>query len=232
MIFRWFLTFILFFLNFIAKRARGNIIISTEGPLHPDGVALMLPVCTRKIFEKVKSGIYGGKSYVIHGPYQSGKTTFLLELREEIKEQSSNLIFFSMPEIQGSILTNKRKGFFEFMSHRIFVKELTEQETLKKISELEVPYYVLIDEFQYIFTYKELLNVAKDFFKNISSSKVHYVAVGTFVLVDLLKSEAGELNSPFNKAKFIQMPLFSTQEMEKLFDLYQSSLDKNGVLDV
>ena len=82
----------------------------------------MLPVYKRKIFTKVISGIYGGKSYIIHGPYQSGKTTFLLELKETIRRQSSNLIYFSMPEIERDILINKRKGFFKFMSYKLFGK--------------------------------------------------------------------------------------------------------------
>ncbi len=188
----------------------------------------MLPVDTRDIFKEVKSGIYGGKSYIIHGPYQSGKTTFLLELKETIRDQSSNLKYFSMPEIKGETLTHKREGFFKFISYRIFREVLTETETIDKISELEIPYYVLIDEFQYIFTDKELLNVTKDFFRNISSSKVRYVAVGTFILVDLLKDD-GELISPFNKAAFKLMDLFDSREMGEIFKEYQLNFNEAGV---
>src|SRR2546429_405105 len=116
------------------KRPREDHIISTEGPLHPHQGALMLPVYKRDIFQKVISGVFGGKSYIIHGPYQSGKTTFILELKEVIAEairnQSSNLKYFSMPEIKGDILTNKREGFFKFISYRIFKEILTERETL------------------------------------------------------------------------------------------------------
>ncbi|GES94720.1 crinkler (CRN) family protein [Rhizophagus clarus] len=211
-----------------AKRTRENSIISTEGPLHPHEGALMLPVYTRDIFKEVTSGIYGGKSYIIHGPYQSGKTTFLLELKETIRSQSSNLKYFSMPEIKGDTLENKRRGFFKFISYRIFKEVLTETETIDKISELEIPYYVLIDEFQYIFTDNELLNVTKDFFQNISSSKVRYVAVGTFILVDLLNDD-GELISPFNKASFKLMNLFDRREMGEIFKQYQLNLSESGV---
>ncbi|GES94249.1 hypothetical protein GLOIN_2v1735228 [Rhizophagus clarus] len=116
-----------------------------------------------------------------------------------------------MPEIKGDTLENKRRGFFKFISYRIFKEVLTETETIDKISELEIPYYVLIDEFQYIFTDNELLNVTKDFFQNISSSKVRYVTVGTFILVDLLNDD-GELISPFNKASFKLMNLFDRRE--------------------
>ena len=188
----------------------------------------MLPVHTRDIFREVISGIYGGKSYIIHGPYQSGKTTFLLELKETIRGQSSNSKYFSMPEIKGEILTNKREGFFKFISYRIFREVLTETETIDKISELEIPYYVLIDEFQYIFTDEELLNVTKDFFRDISSSKVRYVAVGTFILVDLLKDDE-ELISPFNKASFKLMDLFDSREMGEIFKEYQLNFNEAGV---
>ncbi|CAB4432247.1 unnamed protein product [Rhizophagus irregularis] len=204
-------------------------IITTEGPLHPHQGLLMLPIHERDIFKVVKSGFLRGKSFIIHGPYQSGKSTFLLELRETLRcKRKLDYVHFSMPSIQGATLANKREGFFRFMSYILFKETLNETATFRRIFDLDKPLYLLIDEFQYIFTNSELCDVAKYFFREISNAEVYYVAVGTFILVDLMKND-GEFIAPFNKAKFEKMPLFSIKEMDKLFESYQFSMNKNGI---
>ncbi|GES92044.1 hypothetical protein GLOIN_2v1735228 [Rhizophagus clarus] len=209
------------------KRPRENNFITTEGPLHPHHGSLML---YRNFFHEVESEFLNGQSYVIHGPYQSGKSTFLFYLRIKLMGESSNYAHFSMPQVQGDILKNKRQGFFNFISNALLKKRLSETETFGEINNLSKPLFILIDEFQFIFTDRELLNVAKHFFREISNAmNIHYIAVGTFRLMDLLKDD-GELISPFNKASFYQMPLFTTQEMGELFDLYKLNFDEVGVL--
>ncbi|CAG8673326.1 7004_t:CDS:2 [Acaulospora morrowiae] len=126
-----------------------------------------------------------------------------------------------MSQMQGDILLNKRQGFFNFMSYTLFNERLSETETLIRIN-------TIVDEFQFIFTDHELLNAAKRFFKEISSSEIIYVAMGTFILVDLMKDD-GYLGSPFNKATFKQMSRFSTKEMGTIFHSYQVHLNKDGI---
>jgi hypothetical protein len=114
------------------------------------------------------------------------------------------------------------------MSYILFKETLNETETFRRIFDLNKPLYLLIDEFQYIFTNSELCDVVKHFFREISNAEVYYVAVGTFILVDLMKND-GEFIAPFNKAKFEKMPLFSIEEMDKLFESYQFSMNYDGV---
>ncbi|CAB4389128.1 unnamed protein product [Rhizophagus irregularis] len=211
------------------KRPRENNIITTDGPLHPLAGSLML---SRDFFQEVESSFLNGQSFVIHGPYQSGKSTFLFHLRTSFIGKSLDFAHLSMPSVQGSILTNVRAGFYNYMSLILFKETLDEAKTFARIYELNVPLYILIDEFQYIFTNPKLCDVAKHFFREISNAmNIRYVAVGTFKLVDLKKSDSDEeLISPFNKALFKQMPMFSIQEMGQLFDQYQSDFDRDGVL--
>ncbi len=210
------------------KRQREDHIITTEGPLHSHQGVLMFPVRERNIFQEVESAFLSGRSFIIHGPYQSGKSTFLLELKETLKCQRLNYVYFSMPSIKGAILKGGRDGFFSYLSYLLFEETLDETATFGRVFGLGNPLYLIIDEFQYIFTDPNLCDVTKLFFREISGTEVHYVAVGTFTLVDLMKDDEN-LISAFNKASFKKMPLFSTEEMDKLFDLYQSGLNNNGV---
>ncbi|GBC29586.1 uncharacterized protein OCT59_008722 [Rhizophagus irregularis] len=210
------------------KKPRENNIITTDGPLQPLSGSLMI---SRNFFQEVESILLNGQSFVIHGPYQSGKSTFLFHLRTSFIGKSLDFAHLTMAGVKGSILTNVRTGFYDYMSFMLFKETLDETKTFAHIYNLKDPLYILIDEFQYIFTNPELCEVAKDFFREISNAmNIHYVAVGTFKLVDLKKSDSDKLISPFNKALFKQMPMFSIQEMGELFNLYQSNLDKNGVL--
>ncbi|CAG8757508.1 30527_t:CDS:1, partial [Racocetra persica] len=88
--------------------------------------------------------------------------------------------------------------------------------------------YLFIDEFQYIFTDSTLCNVSKQFFQRIASTKLYYIAVGTFILVNLMTSSQN-LILPFSKAKFEKMLLFNTNEMGGLFELYKLGINVNGV---
>ncbi|RUS21380.1 hypothetical protein BC937DRAFT_92869 [Endogone sp. FLAS-F59071] len=78
-------------------------------------------------------------------------------------------------------------GFYRYIALRVFDVILTEKHV-----------YILFDEFQFILSNDELLDMAKDFFKYISSSNISYVAVGTSKLMDLLNSDYSEL--PFNQS--------------------------------
>ena len=74
--------------------------ISIEGPLSLTSHSLMLPLTERKIFSEVYHGILDGKSFVIHGPYQSGKTSFLWALDETLRKvPASTVLYLDMSDI-------------------------------------------------------------------------------------------------------------------------------------
>ena len=128
------------------------------------------------------------KSFIVHGPYQSGKTTFLLALEKELKNIGIEVIYFEMTGAKGSISKyGSKDGFTRFILNFIFGVTLTEEELYRRIMNMEERLILLTDELQYIFTYDDLLNAAVTFFKNISSrSNISYVAVGTSKLTDLM----------------------------------------------
>ncbi|CAB5376116.1 unnamed protein product [Rhizophagus irregularis] len=101
----------------------------------------------------------------------------------------------------------------------------------KYLNELKDRLYLLVDEFQYIFESKDLYDASSDFFRSLSSKNVTYVCVGTFKVVDLL-SDDNPLGSPYNKATFIPMPFFTTEELGKLFRLYSEFFDKIIPIDI
>ena len=57
------------------KRAK-RVPIIIEGPVLAEATAVICPIVDRHIFSEVYSGVLARKSFVIHGPYQSGKTSF------------------------------------------------------------------------------------------------------------------------------------------------------------
>ncbi|CAG8517091.1 1884_t:CDS:2 [Paraglomus occultum] len=215
------------------KKYRCNI--STEGPIRPGASTLVLPFLERNIFTQVIDGLCDEwKSFIIHGPYQSGKTTFLLALERVLKNSNIEPIYFEMTGAKGSI--NKygyADGFTRFISNIIFEKTLAEEELYSQIMKMEKRLILLADELQYIFTSGGLLSVVKTFFKNITSrSNISYVAAGTFKLIDLMDNttygppmENECLESPFNRAKFCRIPFFNVQEMDKIFNLYNDKVD-------
>ncbi|GBB99633.1 hypothetical protein RclHR1_03590008 [Rhizophagus clarus] len=206
------------------KRQIESYMISTTGPIYLNEKLLSVPVPGRKIFRDVKNDfVEGYRSFIIHGPYQSGKTSFLLHLKESLRKERLNYVFLDMATVTSQMkkVEDIRQGFFNIMSFYMFQEYLSEDDTYKRI-EQELDYlYILIDEFQLIFTNDILLSVSKDFFRSISTYKLPYVAVGTFLLFDLLTCDLG---SPFNKATFKQMPAFDNLEMSKLFFSYKNEI--------
>src|SRR2546429_608177 len=95
----------------------------------------------RDFFHEVESKFLSGQSYVIHGPYQSGKSTFLFYLRMTLMGRKLDYAHFSMPQVQGDILENKRQGFFNFISNALFNERLSGAETFKRINTLSDPLY-------------------------------------------------------------------------------------------
>ena len=100
------------------KRQREDHIISTEGPLHRDQGSLMLPIYEREIFKVVESGFLKRKSYIIHGPYQSEKSSFLFELRMTLK--CEKLVYaHSVPHESNRIELKQIRIRFDRITNRI-----------------------------------------------------------------------------------------------------------------
>ncbi|CAI2201995.1 3439_t:CDS:1, partial [Funneliformis geosporum] len=154
--------------------------ISTEGPIHPQSTTFMLPFLERDIFEDVFNGLYyERKSFVIHGPYQSGKTTFLLALEAALREKfDTDIIQFDMTGATGDISTNgPQVGFTNFLSYFIFQEYLDSSALYTKLQYWQRRLILLIDEFQFIFRSQDLLYFAKAFFNALSfNSHISYVA--------------------------------------------------------
>ncbi|KAF9368854.1 hypothetical protein CPB97_004197, partial [Podila verticillata] len=219
-----------------AKRARSHI--TTTGPVQWSGSSLMLPISDRDLFKEVRQGICAGGSFVIHGPYQSGKTSFLVGLQAELEKVPEKAVvrYFDMSEMSKPEYVTRAKGgileeFSHFVSFRIFRQELSSNELAGKLQDLPpVPrLYILVDEFQAVFRSTELLDVAKNFFRGLSNKmSVSYVCVGTFKLTELLNDDE-TMESPFNKAAFVRMPPFEIKEMGRLFDMYKEHCHPAGI---
>ncbi|RGB23853.1 hypothetical protein C1646_773905 [Rhizophagus diaphanus] len=216
----------------LSKRKLNNSFISTEGPIFHFSGRLALPIYEREIFSTVNIGIQEEKSFVIHGPYQSGKTSFLIALEKTLRDHHLNVVRFDMTDVKGHILQHGvRAGFFRYLSRHFFSETVDELYFDKYLDGLKDRLYLLVDEFQYIFESQDLYNVSSDFFRSLSSKNVTYVCVGTFKVVDLLNDD-NPLGSPYNKATFIPMPFFTTEELGKLFRLYSEFFDEIVPIDI
>ena len=163
--------------------------------------------------------------------YQSGKTSFLWALDTKLCDKTNVAsIYFDMSGITGLVNRyGERDGFFRYLSLRMFRDPLDELQLMIRLDQLNQHYCLLIDEFQYIFDSVSLLAVARDFFRTLGSNKwICYVGVGTYKLMDL-PDDRRPLISPFNKARFLQMPLFSTAEMTKLFQIYRRNINPEEI---
>ncbi|CAI2170087.1 14179_t:CDS:2 [Funneliformis geosporum] len=173
------------------KRKLKNSVISTEGPIFHYSGRLVLPIHERDIFNIVYSGVQEEKSFVIHGLYQCGKTSFLIALEEMLRDL--NVTRFDMTDVKGHINQyGTQAGFFRYLSRHLF------RET--------------VDELHF----NECLDGLKD---------------RTFKVVDLL-SDDNPLGSPYNKATFLPMPFFTTEELGKLFSLYNEFFDEVFPIDI
>ncbi|KAF9353865.1 hypothetical protein BGX26_008391 [Mortierella sp. AD094] len=72
------------------KKTRAGPVIRITGPLRSGNSLLMLPFTARRIFEEVYQSVLAYESCVIHRPYQSGKTSFLLELQKKLEETADD----------------------------------------------------------------------------------------------------------------------------------------------
>ncbi|KAF9987559.1 hypothetical protein BGZ65_003112 [Modicella reniformis] len=218
-----------------AKRSRSYI--KTEGPVAWRGCSLMLPFTERSLFENVRRGICARSSFVIHGPCQTGKTSFLAAMMAELEKIPNEAVVasFKMSDLHISSDIQDELAvmdlFARFWSYRVFHQSLSWNHLTAKLQKLPPSprLYVLVDEFQSIFRDPILLKVAKKFFRNLSSkTAVSYVAVGTFKLRQLLDCD-DLLEAPFNKAEFESMPPFDLREMGRLFDLYKEHCRPHGI---
>ncbi|KAF9300785.1 hypothetical protein BGZ74_007516 [Mortierella antarctica] len=154
------------------------------------------------LFVEVHRGICAGNSFVIHGPFQSGKTSFLMALQAELeKKPDEAAVNLSWEDLMAKLQERPRSP----------------------------RHYVLMDELQSVFRSSILLKAAKKFFRNLSSkTAVSYVAMGTYKITELLLDD-GTMEAPFNKAIFARMPPFDLREMGRLFDLYKENCNPNGI---
>ena len=207
----------------VETRIRGST-ITVEGPLIASRDSVMYPVDQRDLFSEIYCGVCNGKSFVLHGPYQCGKTTFLWALGDKlIVEAAITCVSFDMSMAKGMMsIYGEKDGFYKYISLQTFGAALDEEGLIKRLREPSERRCLLVDEFQFIFRSNTLLDVAKDFFRNLSSyPNISYVAAGTYGLIDLMTSDGSTFLSPFNKVGFRQMPFFQFNEMGEIFELSQ-----------
>jgi hypothetical protein len=197
----------------------------------------MLPVTERELFKEIYRPIQSGSCFVIHGPYQSGKTSFLWGLRDKLKENGKAVVeLVDMSDITPPLRfidneTIVREAFARSLSFRILGRRLSWDLLTSALLKLpdEPHYYILVDEFQSVFASPNVLKVAKDFFKTLPKPSVSYIAVGTFRLTDLTQDDGNTIDSPFNKAGFYRLPPFDFKEMGELFKLYKRFCNPCGL---
>ena len=197
----------------------------------------MLPFTERSLFEEVRQNICSGSSFVVHGPYQSGKTSLLMALHAELerKPDEAAVVYFDISDLRIASDTQDEVAVMDalsrFWSFRVFGEKLSWEDLMAKLQKLprSPRHYVLVDEFQSVFSISILSSAARKFFRDLSSeTAVSHVAVGIFKVKELPLDD-GTMEPPFNKAVFAGMPPFDLREMGRLFDLYKVHCDPAGI---
>lgn len=172
---------------------------------------------------------------IVHGPYQSGKSTLLRFLNSRIRENRKKLpIIVDL----GPVLDSKM--FWHEIGSALDLPKDQRQETdvidtIRQRSENEngPALVMLFDELQRIYGNEELCRTATFLFQRMANlTNLSYVAVGTFELHQLHYNEERVAaltkikDSPFNKAVFRSMPQLSAKEMEDLLSQYNKAWDE------
>ena len=105
-------------------------------------------------FRSIYTGILDGKSFVIHGPCQSGKTSLLWALEETLKkEPNSVVVYFDMSDISVNCNQKDTEEASVF-----FGQTLPWNELVGHLQRLPPHFhlYLLADEFQHVFHSSDL----------------------------------------------------------------------------
>ena len=203
-------------------------VIVTSGALYPAMNPFMLPFTERKIFQQVLLQVSQAfKPVILHAPFQTGKTSFLLALGLQLKQNGWDVVEVDMSVVVRYIEArgNTADAFFWRMSQLIYGRSMGQQDLEDALKADQRKLCLLIDELQAIFSLPCLEDV-KVFFHDLPTATVPYVAVGTFQVQKLNWSDVGRSiqRSPFNRALFYNFPSFSFEEMGQLFQLYSEKL--------
>lgn len=155
--------------------------IVTAGSLYPNLNVMMLPFTERKTFRQILTQVCREcKPVILHAPFQTGKTSFLLALGVELIKHGWDVVRVEMSVLARFIEANGNTAdvFFSRMSELVFGTSLARgafDVELKAKRQL----CLLVDEFQAIYSLPCFEKV-KIFFYELPTDKIPYVAVGTF----------------------------------------------------
>ena len=167
----------------------------------------MYPLHKRQIVQDIFNDVCCRKSWIVHGPFHSAKTSMLYEVIAMLNQRNADLKlariewrYISLDNLngwtQGSGLQIDRSAFFKFISFMIFEEKINEEEFKERLFSEHVPaasheeksgrLCLLIDEMQEAIGYKDpdMQNGVHDFFRFLCNSGIPFVGAGTFTLTD------------------------------------------------
>lgn len=119
----------------------------------------------RELTQKIVPWLFENKVLIIKGARQVGKTTLLYHISSLLTEKYSiantNIFYFSLDAELGNPIFQDAKSFIRYIEIRA--------------SSLSFPFFVLLDEFQYINDAGLFLKIVHDFFQD----KVHFIVTGS-----------------------------------------------------
>lgn len=77
--------------------------------------------------------VRNNKSVVIHGPYHSGKTTFLWEMETYLQDFDIHPVYISLSEVEYGVDKELVKRFYKMLSRRIFHERLNQQDFIDRL---------------------------------------------------------------------------------------------------
>ncbi|KAF8430326.1 hypothetical protein EV426DRAFT_713323 [Tirmania nivea] len=112
---------------------RHHKIITVNGPLHSGDQALKLQPSKRKPFQETAELLQAKRPVILHGPYHSGKTTFLWAMEEYLRASDMYPVYISMTE--GDFHCRDHiESLYALFSFRIFGQYLDGKDLRSQIS--------------------------------------------------------------------------------------------------
>ncbi|KAL1984423.1 hypothetical protein VTN96DRAFT_9117 [Rasamsonia emersonii] len=201
------------------KSAPDELEIKPYGPIRPGDFVLQVPPINRNYFPDIlQKALRIQMPAIIHGPYQSGKTSLLYAMKQYLKAKRYTVLWVNLDYAIGKLSEFTEERFYEKVSFRMFKRRMDEGQF---VSHLERKYggkkttFCLIDEMQWMIRNNAAERTVRKFCRCLDENGIPYKGVGTSQLRKLawkhqdfnpLETEADNLGSPFNRVRFELMP--------------------------
>lgn len=202
------------------------------GPINPGDNVLQISLIDRESFRQILTDAETSQlPAIIHGSYQSGKTSLLFAMSQDLARRGYEVFFVDLEQVAPHYGFTRERFYIE-ISLQIFNERMGEAQCRSHLAHRKRNAFVLIDEMQCMAVNSDVERTARGFCRFLDTNRVPWIAAGTSELRELawkkqdyrpLDPGGKGLGSPFNRAQFVLMPRLTFNEVATLFGDYEKA---------